>query len=326
MKDFGMRCLLKAMGLLSMALASCLLVIGTPAPPAFAAPPAPRQQSFATAEAGIDALVGALRNNDIKALLSIFGPAGQKLVVSGDAVADSTARKLFIDDYLIAHTLTPSGSGRMVLSIGPTAWPLPIPLVQVAGRWRFDTASGAQEILDRRIGRNELRTLRTLLAGVEAERDYFDRLKRGAGAGAYTARLLSTPGTQDGLYWPVATGAPMSPLGPLIAQAEDEGYPGSTATGGKPLPYQGYFYKALKQQGNAAPGGAKRYERDGTLVDGFAFLAWPATYRGSGIMSFVVNQDGVVFQKDLGATTSEIVARITAFDPDASWARIDIAD
>ncbi len=285
-----------------------------------------KQEDFDTPDAAVAALLKANQDNDVAALSAIFGPSGDKLVVSGDAVADSAARKRFVDSYTASHALTPSQDGRMTLVIGPNAWPVPIPLEQVDGRWRFDAGQGAQDIVDRRIGRNELMTIRTLLAAVAAEKDYFDRVQRGTGTGAYAQRMLSTPGKQDGLYWDVATGEAPSPLGPLIAQVESEGYPGATGAHGKPTPYQGYFYHMLKAQGLDAPGGAKNYVHDGSMTEGFAFVAWPAIYGSSGIMTFLVDQDGTVFQKNLGRDTAKIVGGMTNFNPDFTWARIDISD
>jgi hypothetical protein len=289
-------------------------------------PPAAKQQSFPSADAAVAALVKAMQADDVKAELAILGPGSEKLVVSGDPVADNAARKRFVDAYTASHTLTPAGDRRMVLTIGPNAWPLPIPLEQAGTQWRFDVGLGAEQIVDRRIGRNELMTIRTLLAVVAAQKDYFDRLQRGSGAGAYAQRVLSTPGKQDGLYWDAATGEAPSPLGPLIEQVQSEGYPGATATNGRPTPYQGYFYHLLKAQGSNAPGGAKDYVRNGRMTEGFAFVAWPAGYASSGIVTFLVDQDGIVFQKDLGRDTARIVAGMTRFDPDFTWTRVDISD
>ncbi len=311
--------------LLGVGLAGAVL----PSPTLAASPPAgsaAKQQDFATADAAAEALFKACQANDVAALRGMFGPAGEKLVVSGNSVADSAARKRFVDAYTASHALTPADNGRTVLVVGANAWPLPIPLDQVGGRWRFDTGLGAQEIVDRRIGRNELMTIRTLLAVVAAQKDYFDRLQRGTGTGAYAQRVLSTPGKQDGLYWPAAANAAPSPLDPLIELAQNEGYPGATATRGKQTPYQGYLYHMLKAQGPHAPGGARDYVQNGRMTEGFAFVAWPASYTSSGIVSFLVDQDGVVFQKDLGRNTAKIAAGMTRFDPDLSWTRVDISD
>jgi hypothetical protein len=334
MKEIGMFSVLRVPGLVLVSLLGLGLATSNAASPAVAgSPPASRpsgaaakQQDFDTAEAAADALFKASQANDVAALRAIFGPAGEKLVVSGDPVADSAVRKRFVDAYTASHTLTPADGGRMVLVVGTNAWPLPIPLIQVGGRWRFDSAQGAQDIVDRRIGRNELMTIHTLLALVAAQQDYFDRVQRGAGSGAYAQRFLSTRGKQDGLYWDAAAGEAASPLAPLIEQVESEGYPGATATNGKQTPYQGYFYRMLKAQGPDAAGGPKDYVRNGRAAEGFAFVAWPAVYGTAGMVTFVVDQDGIVFQEDLGQDTAKIAAGMTRFDPDFTWTRVDISD
>jgi len=317
------------MSVLGIGLAAFSLPFPALAAPPPAGPPAgptAKQQDFDTADAAAEALFKANQADDVAALRAIFGPDGDKLAVSGDPVADSAARKRFVDAYTASHALTPAGDGRMVLVIGPNAWPMPIPLEQVDGRWHFDAGLGAQDIIDRRIGRNELMTIRTLLAVVAAQKDYFDRLQRGTGAGAYAQRVLSTPGKQDGLYWDAASGEAPSPLGPLIEQAENEGYPGATGAKGRPTPYQGYYYHMLNAQGPNAPGGAKDYVRNGHMTEGFAFVAWPAGYGSSGIVTFLVDQDGTVFQKDLGSDTAKTAGAMTRFDPDFTWTRVDITD
>jgi hypothetical protein len=293
---------------------------------AHAAPPNPPQPVFGSPDDAVAALVKAEQAGDEKALRGIFGPGSEKLVGSGDRVADAAARQRFLDSYAAAHSLTPQDDGSIVLSVGPNAWPLPIPLVKADNGWRFDAASGAQQIIDRRIGRNELLTIRTLLASVEAEKDYFDRVQRGTGTGVYADRFFSSPGEENGLYWEAEEGEAPSPLAPLIEQARDEGYPGAASPAGKQDAYHGYYFKILKAQGPNAPGGAKSYLSGGKMTGGFAFLAWPAAYESGGVMTFAVNQDGIVFQKNLGAETAKIAAGITRFDPDVTWARVDISD
>lgn len=313
---------------------ACMLAVGVAGaavaqPARTAAPKAaqlPAQQDFASTDEALAALIKALEAGDTKALRGIFGPGSEKLVVSGDPVADENGRKKFLESYAAAHTLTLQEDGRATLVIGENAWPWAIPLVQVNNRWHFDATTGAQEIINRRIGRNELETIRTLLTTVEAQKDYFDRLKRGTGTGAYAERFLSTPDLQDGLYWPVDAGEAPSPLGPLVEQAEDEGYPGDTMPTGKQAPYHGYLFRILKAQGPNAPGGAKDYVKGGQMTEGFAVVAWPAQYEGSGVVTFLVDQDGVVFQKDLGPATAKVAAGITRFDPDLTWARVDVKD
>jgi hypothetical protein len=317
-----------AIGLASSNLPSPTLAASPPASPSAtpAGGPAAKQQDFATADAAAEALLKANQTDDVAALRTIFGRDADKLVASGDPIADSAARKRFVELYTANHALTPATDGRTILVIGPDAWPMPIPLKQVGGRWRFDASLGAQDIIDRRIGRNELMTIRTLLAVVAAQKDYFDRMQRGAGVGAYAQRMLSTPGNEDGLYWDVSAGEAPSPLGPLIEQVESEGYPGATGPHGRPTPYQGYFYHMLKAQGPNAPGGAKDYVRNGRMTEGFALVAWPAGYESSGIVTFLVNQDGTVFQKDLGRDSAKIAGAMTRFDPDVTWTRVDISD
>jgi hypothetical protein len=287
---------------------------------------AKNQQSFPTAQAAVDALIKAIQADDKKSLLEIFGPGGEKLVWSGDKVADTEAGQNFLELYNESHTLTPQPDGSVLLVVGNNAWPLPIPIVQVADHWQFDATVGAQDIIDRRIGRNELLTIQTLLSAVDAEEDYFKRMKEAHGTGVYAKRLLSTPGQQDGLYWDVSVDQAESPLGPLIEQAEGEGYPGATQKDGVQTPYHGYYFRFLKGQGVDAPGGAASYISNGKMTGGFAFVAWPASYQNSGVMTFVVDQDGIVFQKDLGPKTGNIASKMILFNPDMSWARVDLTD
>jgi hypothetical protein len=217
------------------------------------------------------------------------------------------------------------GPGRAELDVGPNDWPLPIPLVKSDGRWTFDTKSGAQTIVDRRIGRNELFAIRTLLAAVDAQRDYFARAKQANGTGVYATRLVSTQGQRDGLYWPAGEGESESPLGPLIAAARDAGYPGELV-GGKPIPYEGYYFRILSRQGANADGGAKSYIQSGRMTGGFALIAWPAVFKSTGIMSFIVGPDGDVYQNDLGPETARIAREMTTFDPDLSWSRVTVTN
>jgi hypothetical protein len=283
------------------------------------------QKTFATAEDAVAALIAAVGTDTPSALIGVLGPAAEHLVSSGDANADAIARKHFLDNYAAKHALVAEGPGRMVLQVGADDWPLPIPIVQQDGRWHFDSAEGAQEIVDRRIGRNEIDAIRVSLAYVDAQQDYFERAKAAGSPGEYAQRLVSSPDAEDGLYWQPAQGEPESPLAPLVNQAREEGYPGELVSG-RLVPYDGYYFHVLKRQGPDAPGGAKNYVVDGHMTGGFALVAWPASYRASGVMTFIVNQDGVVFQKDLGPKTAELAAAMTSFNPDLSWARVDIVD
>ena len=253
----------------------------------------------------------------------MLGPGSEVLINSGDQNANSANRQKFVADYEVQHKLTEVDPGHDVLNVGPNDWPLPIPVVQVNGRWRFNSRAGAQELVDRRIGRNEIAAIRVSLTYVDAQRAYFEQSKQAGGAGEYAQFLASTRGQHDGLYWPAAAGEPESPLGPLVAQAVEEGYPGDIEAG-RQIPYQGYCFRVLKAQGSNAPGGAKDYLQNGRMTGGFALVAWPASFGSSGIMTFLVDQDGVVFQKDLGKGTAVEAAAMTRFDPDLTWARVDV--
>jgi Protein of unknown function (DUF2950) len=279
------------------------------------------QRSFASAEEAVSAFVAALRNNQEADLRAILGPEADRILDSGDRYADRELHQRFVALYDEKHAIDRSGSGRAELEVGPDDWPMPIPLVEHDGRWTFDAKAGAQTIIDRRIGRNELSAIRTLLASVDAQHDYFDRAKRATGRGEYATRLVSSPGRRDGLYWPVAEGEAESPLGPLIDAAQDAGYPGELI-GGKPIPYEGYFFRSLKGQGPNGDGGAKSYMESGRMVGGFALIAWPAVFESSGIMTFIVGPDGDLYQKDLGPETARIAAGMSTFDPDLTWSRV----
>jgi len=291
------------------------------------APPAPApqpQRNFASPEEAVAAFVAALRDHKEADLRAILGPEADRVLDSGDKYADQELHNRFVALYDEKHAIDQK-PGRAELEVGPDDWPMPIPLVENNGRWTFDTKAGAQTIVDRRIGRNELSAIRTLLAAVDAQHDYSDLVKQAKGSGEYATRFLSTPGHRDGLYWPVAEGETESPLGPLIDTAQEAGYPGELV-GGKPIPYEGYFFRILKAQGPNADGGAKNYMQSGRMTGGFALVAWPAVFESSGIMTFIVGPDGDVYQKDLGPETSRIAARMTTFDPDLSWARVAVTN
>ena len=283
------------------------------------------QRSFASPEEAVSAFVAALRNHQEPELRAILGPEADRVLDSGDRYADRELHQRFVALYDEKHAIDQSGSGRAELGVGPDDWPMPILLVERDGRWTFDARAGAQTIIDRRIGRNELSAIRTLLASVDAQHDYFDRTKRATGSGEYATRLVSSPGCRDGLYWPVAEGEPESPLGPLIDAAQDAGYPGELI-GGKPIPYEGYFFRNLKGQGPNGDGGAKSYMQSGRMVAGFALIAWPAVFESSGIMTFIVGPDGDLYQKDLGPETARIVAGMTTFDLDLTWSRVEMTN
>ncbi len=276
------------------------------------------QKTFATPAAAVDALMAANRGNQIGELLAILGPEGAKLIHSGDPVADRRGRRLFVAAYDEAHKLERDGDGKATLIVGADEWPLPIPLVREHARWSFDTKAGADEIFNRRIGRNELSVIEVCRAYVAAQREYAAKKLGSAGAAEYAQHFMSKFGERDGLYWPVKAGEEESPLGPLIARARAAGYrPGTPHP--KPRPYYGYYFHILTQQGQNSPAGAKDYVVNGHMTGGFALIAYPATYGDSGIMTFIVNQDGIVFQKNLGPDTRRIAAQITQYDPDGSW-------
>jgi hypothetical protein len=285
----------------------------------------PTQQSFASSDDAAAALVAAARSHDTVALRTVLGPGSAPLVSSGDRHADEAAMRRFVDAYDAKHALVPDGPDRMVLEAGSNDWQLPIPIVQREGRWYFDAREGAQEIIDRRIGRNEIAAIRVCLVYVDAQTDFFDRMEQETGSGAYAQRLVSAQGRHDGLYWSAADGQDDSPLQPLVSQAQEEGYPGQMLNRSL-APYQGYFFRILNSQGAEAPGGAKNYVQNGRMTGGFALIAWPARYASSGIMSFIVNQDGVVFQKDLGPDTARLAANIMQFNSDPSWTQVSITD
>ena len=281
-------------------------------------------QTFGSEEEAVTALVDALRVNQPGSLQAVLGPGSEKLLSSGDKYSDAAERQKFLAAYDENHKLLPAEPGRMVLQVGKNDWPFPIPLVQADGRWHFDSQAGAQEVVNRRIGRNEIAAIRTSLAYVDAQKDFF-ALTGQNGTAEYAQRLVSSPGKHDGLYWPAAGGEPESPLAPLMAQAQEEGYPGERVSG-KPVPYHGYFFRILSGQGSSTPEGARDYISGGKMTNGFALIAWPAAYGSSGIMTFIVNQDGGVFQKDLGATTAANAAATRLFDPDLSWARVEVVN
>jgi Protein of unknown function (DUF2950) len=284
-------------------------------------------KSFVSPEDAAAALATAARSHDQAALRALLGPDSEKLLSSGDRYADEEQQRRFAAAYDEKHTLVPAGPEQMELDVGNNGWPLPIPIVQRGRwhRWQFDTESGAEEMINRRIGRNELAAIRVALTYVDAQKDYFERMKQQTGTAFYAERLISTPGRQDGLYWAAAGDALESPFGPLVAQAVDEGYPGANFKG-RPIPYQGYYFRVLKAQGPNAQGGPMSYMNARRMTGGFALIAWPAAYGSSGIMTFQVNQDGVVFQKDLGVDTSRLAQRTAQFDPDVTWTRVDVTN
>lgn len=282
------------------------------------AAPAFAQEQFKTPEEAVAVLVDAARSGDRKAILAVLGSEGRAIVSSGDPVADKNVREQFISAYDAKHAIEMEGDGTQTLVIGNDDWPFPIPLISKSGVWQFDTEAGRDEILRRRIGRNELSAIQVSLAYVETQNEYAALDPAGLGRGVYARRIVSRKGRKDGLYWPTAEGESQSPLGELAASASAEGY----KAGKKPIPYHGYYYRILTRQGAGAPGGAYDYIVKDKMKGGFALIASPAEYGNSGIMTFMVNHDGKVFQKDLGPKTAKLAGRIDAFAPDESWTEV----
>jgi hypothetical protein len=296
---------------------------GTPATPAAkaapAAKPAAKQRMFASADEAVGALVEAVRAKDVNGLLAVVGPGSGDWLFSGDKVADANDWQRFLAGYDQKHALDAKGA-RAVLNVGNDDWPFPAPIVKHGDKWSFDANAGREEILNRRIGGNELDTMQTLLAIVDAQREYAASDADGNGFADYAKRFLSTPGKKDGLYWADEAGKPQSPLGPLVAAASKEGYGMKAKEAGQPQQaYHGYHYKLLTSQGKDAKGGAYDYMVGDKLLGGFAIVAWPARYRVSGVTTFIVNHDGVVYEKDLGATGAAVASTMTRFNPDATW-------
>jgi hypothetical protein len=275
-------------------------------------------KTFATYRAAATAFMTAVRANDEDALKQMLGAREHELLSSGDATQDENARLKFLERYDQAHALVRKTPDKVVMTVGPSAWPVPFPIVRVDGAWHFDATEGAQEMAYRRIGHNELDAIRVCEALYVAQRQYAATPHDGVPAGTYAQRFRSEAGAQNGLFWEVKEGESQSPTGSLVAEATSEGYD-STKQGGKPTPFHGYFYRILKAQGPHAPGGAKDYVLDGRMTAGFAFVAYPAEYGSSGVMTFLVGPHGVVYQKDLGETTEEVAKGIAAFDPDSTW-------
>jgi hypothetical protein len=286
---------------------------------AIAAAAGATQVHFASAAQAADALIGAMRADQRAELLRILGADGRGLVYSGDAVADREAHLRMVQAYDAAHHLEGATGAVATLVVGAEGWTWPIPIVRDGAGWYFDTPAGLRRIIDRRVGRNELNVIEVCRAYVSAQREYASMQPLPDGKREYAQRFLSTAGRRDGLYWTAAAGAAQSPLGPLVAAARAEGY--AISPGGQTrTPYHGYYYRILTRQGTHAPGGARDYIVDGHMTGGFALLAYPAKWGDSGIMSFMVNENGIVFENNLGPDTAALAAAITQFDPDLSWA------
>jgi len=277
------------------------------------------QQTFATPEAAVDALMAALKTDSDAAMLSIFGEEQKDLIIQPDRAAVSATRAKILAAMQTLHVLHEPSQERRVLLIGAEAWPMPIPIVRVGDRWRFASEEGAEELLNRRIGGNERNAIYVLNAYLDAQRAYAARDRNGDGVREFAKKLASGPGKQDGLYWPadVAKGEEASPFGPLIAEsaAYFKGHVAGDA-------YRGYHFKILTRQGKAAPGGAYNYVINGRMIAGFAMLAYPDSYNKSGVMTFIVNHNGKLYQKDLGAKTASAAAKINSFNPGPGWQEV----
>lgn len=281
-----------------------------------------RHSFFANPEDAARALAEAVRAKDVNALLAVLGSASRSWLASGDAVADRQDWEKFLAAYDRKHSISLTSDGRAVVLVGEDDWPFPAPLVRRGDRWFFDAAAGREEIINRRIGRNELDTIQTLLAIVDAQREYAADDLDGNGSNDFARRFVSSEGTRDGLFWPVEAGQRPSPLGPLVGAATREGYVAKT-TGVQPTAYHGYRYRMLTAQGKDAPGGAYDYLVNDKLIGGFAVVAYPAKYGISGVMTFIINHDGTVFQKNLGKNTETAALGMSRFNPDKSWQKAE---
>ncbi|MGC2527299.1 MAG: DUF2950 domain-containing protein [Candidatus Acidiferrum sp.] len=278
-----------------------------------------QQKTFKTAKEAANAMILAVRNDDVAGLLEIFGPDGKDFVATGDDVQDKNSRAAFA---ALAQEKTqvetdPHRPNRAILSVGNEDWPVPVPIVKQGGKWHFDSQAGRTEILDRRIGENELDAITICRGYAEAQKEYASEIHDDSGVNQYAQRIISTPGKHDGLAWQNPDGTSGGPIGETIAKAIEEGY--SNKSG----PYRGYYFKTLVGQGPAAPLGQLDYVVNGVMIGGFALVAWPAEYRVTGVQTFIVSYDGTVFQKDLGPDTAKIAAAMELYNPDKTWHRTD---
>jgi len=281
----------------------------------------PSFRVFASPDEAGSALLEAAKSGDQNAILAIFGAESKDIIYSGDPVQDKTIADAFVAKYGVMHRWRKMPDEAQILLVGADNFAFPIPLKKnSAGQWFFDTAAGRDEILARRIGRNELAVIEVCRALADAQAEYFSQPHDGGSAKQYAVKFISDAGKQNGLYWEPSEGQPRSPLGPLAAFATDEGY---SVKADSQAPFHGYKFRMLKKQGSHAPGGAQDYVVDGEMVGGFAFVAYPAEYGNSGVMTFIINQDGVLLQKDLGKSTTETAKAMTEFDPDTTWSVVE---
>jgi hypothetical protein len=291
----------------------CTIAAAPPKSSSSAAAKATTQKTFATPQAALDELIQATADYNVPALLQLFGPEGEDFVSSADPVQDKNNAQAFAELARQKSSIKAAGD-RATIIVGDSDWPLPVPLVKKSGRWTFDSKAGRNEILYRRIGANELDAIQVCRGFVEAQHEYALAIHDDSGVNQYAQKIISTPGKQDGLYWQNADGTPGGPVSEAVAKAIEEGYSIDKKTA-----FHGYYFKVLKGQGTSAPLGRLDYVIDGAMIGGFALIAAPAEYRVTGVKTFIVSQDGVVYQKDLGPNTLEIAKKIELFDPDKTW-------
>ena len=312
---------------ITLLLATAQIAIAAQPAPATQKPVAQKavaQRVFATPEEAATALVEAIRKHDKKLLLAVLGPSSSSWLSSGDEVADQHDKEKFLAAYDRKNSINQTTDDKAILQVGEDDWPFPAPIVRKGNGWVFDAVAGREELINRRVGRNELDTIQTLLAVVDAQREYAAGDPDGNGYHDYARRFISHKDKKDGLYWPVKDGEPLSPLGPLVGEAAREGYgkkSGGGKSGGKPAPYHGYRYRLLDAQGKDAPGGTYSYLVQNKLIGGFAIVAYPAKYGVSGVMTFEVNHDGVVYQKNLGKSTEKQALGMRLFNPGPGWTK-----
>ena len=275
------------------------------------------QERYTTPDEAVEALVDAVRTDELRQVMRVLGPGSDEIVVSGDPVADAATRRRFLDAFRAKHQIVPDGEDQAVLLVGEEDWPFPIRLVHLNNTWRFDGQAARRQFVQRRIGRNEESAIDVCSVYVAAQKEYAE--KGFAGKGVYALRFVSRPGERDGLYWPAPSGKDESPLSEFATAAAKQGY---SVKGQRYAPYHGYYYRILTRQGPNAPGGEIDYMVSGKMVNGFALVAYPAEYGNSGLMTFLVNQQGIIYEKDLGRHTTDIALDMTSFDPDPTWRRV----
>jgi len=319
-KDFTMHAIFTARVLLAVLIAATALPVQAADSASKSAatkqqPAAPKQRTYASPQDAVKDLMAAAKADDLKAMLAVLGAGAKAIITSGDAVADKQGRARFVKSYEEASKIELAGEAKAILSTGKDNWPFAIPMVKDKAGWRFDARAGQEEIINRRVGRNELSVMQVLQAYVDAQREYYLRNPQGDKLLQYAQRVASTKGKRDGLFYPTKTDEKPSPFGPMVDSAKAEGYSKAEKGSG----YNGYHFRVLKGQGPDAKGGAYDYVAQGRMIGGFAMVAWPVNYGNSGVMTFMVNHEGVVFEKDLGPDTAAAVQKIIKFNPDKGW-------